>query len=101
MSIPMSNITRRRFLEDSILAAAAAASVPTLAAAEEDGVRSANEKVTVAIIGCGIRGKQHAKELARFADCDIAYVCDPDSDRTAEVSAQLVADKRPAPKAVA
>lgn len=96
----MSKITRRRFLEDSILATAALASVPLVIGAEEEKTTSASEKVTVAIIGCGIRGKQHARELARFADCDIAYVCDPDSDRTAEVSAQLVEQKRPAPKAV-
>src|SRR5688572_14208863 len=96
----MSHITRRRFFEDSLLAAAAAAAVPTLAVAEETGARSANEKLTVAIIGCGIRGKQHAKELVRYADCDIAYICDPDSTRTAEVAAQLVESKRPAPKEV-
>ncbi len=68
--------------------------------AEETNSVSANEKVTVAIIGCGIRGKQHAANCAHFADCDIAYVCDPDSDRMAEVSAQLVEQKQPAPKAV-
>ena len=94
----MSNITRRQFLEDSILAAAAAAAAsiptPTLAAAEQRAV-SANDKITVAIIGCGIRGKQHASELARFADCEIAYVCDPDRDRAAEVAARLVAKNRP------
>ena len=99
----MSNITRRRFLEDSVLtaAAAAAASTPIMASAEEKPAGSASEKVTVAIIGCGIRGKQHANELARYANCDIAYVCDPDSSRSAEVSAQLVEQNRPTPKAVA
>src|SRR5262245_34944352 len=98
----MSNITRRRFLEDSILATAAAATaVPqTLIAAEDKRPVAANEKISAAIIGCGIRGKQHASELARFADCDIAYVCDPDSDRMAEVSALVVERKRPAPKDV-
>jgi predicted dehydrogenase len=96
----MSNITRRAFLEDSILATAAAASVPFALWAEEPVSKSANETVTVAIIGCGIRGKQHARELARYADCEIAYVCDPDESRTAEVAALLVEQKRPAPKAV-
>src|SRR2546426_12595808 len=98
----MSNITRRQFLEDSILAAAAAAtaSIPTRISAAESGAASANDKITVAIIGCGIRGKQHAGELARLPDCEIAYVCDPDRDRAAEVAADLVAKKRPEPKAV-
>jgi len=98
----MPNITRRQFLEDSILAAAAAAtaSIPAPVTAAEPRAVSANDKITVAIIGCGIRGKQHAGELARLPDCEIAYVCDPDRDRAAEVAADLVAKKRPEPKAV-
>src|SRR5947207_7294706 len=96
----MSNITRRQFLEDSILAAAAAASLPLPVLAAERHATSANDKITVAIIGCGIRGKQHADELARLSDCEIAYVCDPDRDRAAEVAAHLVAKNRAQPKAV-
>src|SRR5689334_1670935 len=57
---PMSKFTRRQFLEDSILAAAAVASsalaVPGQAA--EQRAVSANEKIGVGVIGCGIRGKQ-------------------------------------------
>src|SRR6266513_2253222 len=87
---PMSNITRRQFLEDSILAAAAAASIPTPLLAAETRAVSANDKITVAIIGCGIRGKQHASELAKLSDCAISYVCDPDRDRAVEVAADLV-----------
>jgi predicted dehydrogenase len=98
----MTNITRRQFLEDSILAAAAAAtaSITTPLWAAEQGAVSANDKIPVAIIGCGIRGKQHASELAKLADCDIAYVCDPDRDRAAELAADLAAKSRPQPKAV-
>src|SRR5213593_2424985 len=98
----MNSITRRQFLEDSILAAAAAAtaSVPVRTVAAEQRAVSANDKITVAIIGCGIRGKQHASELARLADCEIAYVCDPDRERAAELAADLVAKNRPRPKAI-
>src|SRR5213593_4648551 len=96
----MLNITRRQFLEDSILAAAAAASIPTPLLAAEPRAVSANDKITVAIIGCGIRGKQHASELARLSDCEIAYVCDPDRDRSAEAAAEVAAKNRPQPKAV-
>ena len=96
----MSNITRRRFLEDSILATAAAAIPLSAIAAEDKKPIAPNDKITVAIIGCGIRGKQHAAELTKMGDCDIAYVCDPDTDRTAEVSKIIVDKKRPAPKAV-
>ena len=102
--MPSSNITRRRFLEDSILATAAAAAAVgsrtvSVRAAEEHAA-SANDKITVAIIGCGIRGKQHAEELARLPDCEIAYVCDPDRDRATELAADLVTRQRPRPKSV-
>ena len=81
-------------------AAVSAASLPNEAACGQEKSPSASSKLTVAIIGCGIRGKAHARELVRFPDCDIAYVCDPDQSRTAEVSAQLVEQKRKAPKSV-
>ncbi len=99
----MSGMTRRQFLEDSVLASAAIAATAaprSLVAAEDRPAVPASEKITAAIIGCGIRGKQHAHELARLAYCVIAYVCDPDRDRAAEVAAQLVEQGRPAPKAV-
>ena len=98
----MTTITRRQFLEDSILAAAAVAtaSIPNPLRAAEQRPVGANDKISVAIIGCGIRGKQHASELAKLADCDIAYVCDPDRDRAAEVASDLAAKSRPQPKAV-
>src|SRR5882762_4299548 len=95
----MNSITRRQFLGDSILAAAAVASVRSPLIAAEQRAASANDNITVAIIGCGIRGKQHADELARLSDCEIAYVCDPDRDRAAEVAAHL-AKNGPRPKAV-
>ncbi len=96
----MSRTTRRRFLEDSVVAAAVAATPTALFADDQTRPVSANDKITAAIIGCGIRGKQHAHELARLTDCQVAYVCDPDRDRAAEVAALLVARGRPAPKAV-
>ena len=98
----MSHLTRREFLENSMLAAAAAATatLPAPLAAAEQRKVGANDKLTLGIIGCGIRGKQHAKELAKFADCEIACVCDPDPARADEVAAQLVESKRARPKTV-
>ena len=95
----MKDLTRRRFFEDSLMAAAAVALPAPLIAAGASSA-SPNEKLTAAIIGCGIRGKAHAHELARLADCDIAYVCDPDLDRADELGALLVELKRPMPKKV-
>lgn len=96
------SLSRRQFLEDSMLAAAAAATatVGSKRAFTEETSPSAGEKLTVAIIGCGIRGKAHAGVLSLFPDVDVAYVCDPDSRRTAEVAKQIVAAGRPAPKQV-
>ena len=97
----MSNVTRRRFLEDSLLVTAAAISAPrSTAAAKPNPSPAANDTITAAIIGCGTRGKQHAGELAKLADCQIAYVCDPDPQHAAEVAAGVVERNRPAPKAV-
>lgn len=98
----MSTQSRRHFLEDSLIAAAAAATagIATRPAFAQEPAKSAGEKLTVAIIGCGIRGKAHARELSRYDDCEIAYVCDPDSSRTAEVAAQLTEAGRRAPKQV-
>src|SRR5687768_9065005 len=96
----MPPITRRRFLEDSMLAAAAAASANSPLHADEKQPAGASNKVIVAIIGCGIRGKQHARELASRSDCEIAYVCDPDTERASEVAALVVELKRPAPRTV-
>ena len=82
------------------MAATAAAALPKPLVAAESRTVGANDKITVGIIGCGIRGKQHARELARLAECEIACVCDPDPTRADEVAAQLVEAKRPRPKTV-
>jgi len=98
----MTNLTRRRFLEDSMLAAAAAAAtvVPSPAWAQEQKPGHPSNRVRVAILGCRIRGKQHAQELARLKDCEIAYVCDPDRDLAGELAATVEKQQGRAPKTV-
>ena len=96
----MNNLTRRRFFEDSLMAASALALPARLYAAEREATVSPNSRITAAIIGCGIRGKAHARELARLPECDIAYVCDPDLDRADEVGALLGELQRPMPAKV-
>lgn len=68
--------TRRTFFQGSV-AAAAALSAGTVARAD------ANKKIIVGQIGCGRRGERHLPALARLQDVEIAYVCDPDSNRRA------------------
>jgi predicted dehydrogenase len=98
----MQSVTRRRFLEDSMLAAAAAAAGATTLAvrAQEKKPGSANNRIRVAIIGCRIRGKQHAEELAHVSDCEIAYVCDPDRNLAHELSAVVAKRQGTSPKTV-
>lgn len=98
----MRSISRRQMLEDSMLAAAslAAASAPLPGFAQEKSTGAPSNKVRVAILGCRIRGKQHAAELAKVADCEIAYVCDPDKDLAAELATIVDKNQGKAPIAV-
>ncbi len=80
----MSSLTRRRFLEDSLLAAAAAAAtsiVPArpLVADQPKQASSPNEKLRGAILGCHGRGNEHIGQLLNRTDVEIAYICDVDT----------------------
>jgi predicted dehydrogenase len=95
--------TRRQFLEDSMLAAAAAATAASTAApclAQEAKAAGAAEAVNVAVIGCGIRGKQHVGVLGKLAGCNIAYVCDPDLERVGQLIGETEKIQGRAPKGV-
>ncbi len=98
----MNHLTRRRFFENSVMAAAAATLPKALDADDAKGKAvSPSEKVTVAILGCGHRGKAHAKSLASLKDCQIAYICDPDLDQADSVANILTKELNyPAPKVV-
>lgn len=79
----MSKVSRRRFLEDSLLILAAA-SLPAgaLAAAGKTGAKAKgpNEKLNAAVIGCGGRGGNHLSEWLARDDVNLIAVCDADSD---------------------
>lgn len=78
----MNRISRRRFLEQSMLATAAAVSVPAVrpAVAQQQPSTSPNERLSVAVIGTRGRGRDHAKVLGNRKDCLISYVCDCDRE---------------------
>lgn len=103
----MSRRNRRQFLEDSMLATAAAvassATYPLFA--EDNQSSSPNEKLGVAVIGVRGRGNSHIGAFAGRKDTEILYACDVDSDvgngRAAEIAKrqggrtpQVVADLR-------
>lgn len=79
----MSNFSRRRFLEDSMLATTAAITASTLGAGEawakdkpEDN-KSPNDVMQVAVVGVRGRGRSHISAFAT-GETRIAYICDAD-----------------------
>jgi predicted dehydrogenase len=72
--------TRREFLELSSTAAAAVA----LSATQTVHAQSANEKLRVALIGCGGRGTNVAGHFKKIPNVDVVSVCDVDETRRAK-----------------
>jgi predicted dehydrogenase len=71
--------TRREFLENSMLAAAAMAGsgmASPASAAEESS--SPNEVLRVAVLGLNGRGQSHLGGFMKRAGCEVVAVCDPD-----------------------
>lgn len=77
----MANQTRREFLENSMLAAAAAVGSSGLALplfAEEKQSTSPNERLRVAVVGVNGRGQSHIGGFGGRKDCELAAICDAD-----------------------
>jgi predicted dehydrogenase len=93
----MSKRSRRQFLEDSMFAAAAAvaASPASLAWAQDEKKQSdsPNEKLGVAVVGCGGRGSDHLQAMAGRNDVEVLYVVDVD-DTTAKRRSKFVESKQ-------
>jgi predicted dehydrogenase len=85
--------SRRSFIKESAIAAAAIGVAPTVKAA------GANGKLVVGQIGCGNRSKTLVPAVNTLKNVELAYVCDPDSDRAAATAklaggAKIVGDLR-------
>ncbi len=76
----MARFTRRRFLEDSLLAAAAMAVLPggKLLGAEEKQSASRNDKLSVAVVGVCHQGNSHLKTYSTRKDTEVTYIVDAD-----------------------
>src|SRR5262249_22303310 len=77
--------TRREFLEHSMLAAAAAVAARPGASAfaadeNQPATDSPNEKLGVAVVGCGGRGGDHLKDFAKRKGTEVLYVVDVDEN---------------------
>ncbi|HLA84153.1 MAG TPA: Gfo/Idh/MocA family oxidoreductase [Thermoguttaceae bacterium] len=100
----MTNYTRRHFLQDTLLAAAAAAAGSTaFARADEPEKQNAtpNEKLGIAMVGVHGQGKNHIKEYLNRKDVEILYVCDPDRNIGRQRVAEIAQRQRRKPRYVA
>lgn len=76
MTEKQSKLSRRGFIRDAALGAAATAAFTH---APSIGVAGANDRINIGVIGLGVIAKNHAKELATIKDqenCSIVAVCD-------------------------
>jgi predicted dehydrogenase len=76
----MSRSSRRQFLEDTLLAAAALSLAPTSKTFADDEKQSpsANEKLGVAVAGVHGQGNGHLKAYLSRKDVEVLYIVDPD-----------------------
>lgn len=83
----MSNTTRRDFLTQASTGVAGAMSLNAMA----NGVRAAgaNDRVVLAMIGCGGRMRGLINEFASRQGQEVAYLCDPDSEQLARAKETL------------
>ena len=75
------SLHRRRFLEDSLLATAAALAAGPMTGAlafEDKPSKEASEKLSVACVGVRGRGASHYGFFAGRADTEVTYICDVD-----------------------
>lgn len=76
----MARYSRRRFLEDSLLTAAAAVTAGSATRVFGQGAesKSPNEKLAVAVVGAGGRGGDHIRAMLGRSDVEITYIVDAD-----------------------
>ncbi|MFQ6034987.1 MAG: Gfo/Idh/MocA family protein [Sedimentisphaerales bacterium] len=98
----MALVNRRRFLKDSIGAAAALSIVAqrrSSAAPAASRLRSkpAGEKIIIGVMGLGGRGTFLAEQFAKRPDAEIAYLCDANTRRFARAreAVEQVQSRRP------
>ena len=93
----MSTISRRRFLEETMLAAAAAGAatvgLSSVFPNRSSAAVGANDKIGVCVVGIGGRGwGSHCKAFLADPRTEIRYICDPDG--TKESKCDDIAEKQ-------
>jgi predicted dehydrogenase len=102
----MGKLSRREFIEDSLIAAtlAATAGAGTAAWAEPNVIRrkvGPNDKIRIACIGVRGRGLDHIKGYAHLNDVDIVAICDVDQNVIPHAQQTLTMAGRPEAKVYA
>ena len=86
----MSSISRRSFVGSSMRnATALAAGASLLGAPRHGSAESPNEKVVLALIGAGGRGRIVIGNLARLPGVEVKYVCDAEGARAGHAVGEL------------
>ncbi len=75
----MNKIPRRRFIRNSLLAAAAFKTWPLMAQSAKLRVVGANDDVRVAVVGFNGRGKNHIEAFSKMKGARLVALCDVDS----------------------
>ncbi len=92
----MLELTRRRFLEQSLAALAAGALIePAAHAGRRVG---ANSRIAIAVIGVNGRGMDHIKGYLALDNVDIVAICDPDTAPMARAQDAVTKAGRPKPE---
>jgi predicted dehydrogenase len=76
----MRGSTRREFLAESLLAAAALPALPAAAAGPAPRRAGPNERLRVAVVGVRGQGRVHVSKWSALPDAEVVAVCDPDSN---------------------
>ena len=90
--MPGKRFTRRQAVARSAALAAWAGQGGWWRSARADdaaAVASPLDEISVAILGCGIRGPAHAEELAGRHGARVTWVCDPDRGRAEKLADQI------------
>ena len=95
----MTKINRRTFLDQSTKAGVGlAAGMTILENAASVRATPANSKVILAMVGTGGRGSYLSRDFAARGDCEFAYVCDVDEERSGPAAKAMAAKQGRAPK---
>lgn len=86
----MKTHTRRSFLKT---AATGLTGVSLLKASSAARAAGANERIAVAVIGCGRQGGRHAQWVTSLPGATLAAICDPDEGHLSETAKQTKCSK--------